>query len=123
MQGELPRSLASVELRAPVGAGRWQLRGGATQGELTSWMVAGSYSARPEGSAHQFQAGMSFAAQRYEASPLSTGADVLNRRSAGEVYASDTWTLGPRASLNYGGRYARYDYLSQTSHLSPRLEV
>lgn len=123
MQGDIPRSLASIALSAPVGSGRWQLRGGATQGELTSWMVAGSYSARPEGSVHQYEAGMSFAAQRYDQAPGTAGSELLNRRSAGEVYAFDTWTLGTRGSVNYGGRYARYDYLSQSGLFSPRVEV
>ena len=123
LQGEMPRGLASIALSAPVGeSGRWQLRGGATQGELTSWMIAGSYSVRPDDSGHAYEAGMSFAAQRY-ADPTSTGSDLFSRRSAGELYVADTWTLGTRWRVSYGGRYARYDYLSQPGLLSPRLEV
>ena len=41
-------------------------------------------------------------------------------RNVGEVYALDRWTLGPGVSFEYGGRYARYDYLERPGLFSPR---
>ena len=39
----LPRSIAFVSLSAPMANGEWRMRGAMTQGDLSSWTVAGSY--------------------------------------------------------------------------------
>jgi hypothetical protein len=39
------------------------------------------------------------------------------------MYAYDNWAINPVVSLNYGAKYARYDYLLQQSLLSPRASV
>ena len=69
------------------------MRGATTQGDLSSWIVAGSYSGQLAAS-HNYQGGMSFAMQRY----LGGNADALaamadGRRNAGEMYAFDRWAL------------------------------
>ena len=63
---------------------------------------------------------MSYAMQRY----LGGNADALvavadGRRNASEVYGFDNWTLSDRVSVNYGMRYARYDYLAHEDLISP----
>ena len=123
-QGGMPRSLAFVSLTAPTATGTWDVRGGTTQGDLSSWIVAGSYAWRPAGASHQVRAGTSFAMQRY----LGGHADALaalahGRRNAGEIYAFDNWTVVSHLDVSYGVRYARYDYLANESLLSPKASV
>jgi len=123
-QGRMPRSLAFVSITAPTAAGTWNVRGGATQGDLSSWIVAGSYAWRPLGPSHQSLAGMSYAMQRYlvgNADALAAMAD--GRRNAGEIYGFDNWTITPRLAVSYGARYARYDYLANETLLSPKASV
>jgi TonB dependent receptor-like, beta-barrel/Carboxypeptidase regulatory-like domain len=120
----LPTGVAFVSLSAPTMTGSWNVRGGTTQGDLSSWIVAGSYSWQPTGSSHSYRAGMSYAMQRY----LGGNADALaamadGRRKAGEMYAFDRWTLTPRLDVSYGARYARYDYLANDTLLSPKASV
>jgi hypothetical protein len=124
LQGSLPSSVAFVSLTAPTAAGTWAVRGGTTQGDLSSWIVAGSYAWQPAGSSHDYRAGMSYAMQRY----MGSSADVLaamadGRRNAGEMFAYDDWTIGSRMNVSYGARYARYDYLSHDVMLSPKASV
>src|SRR2546423_11026068 len=111
LQNGLPNSVAFVTLTAPTTTGKWDVRGGTTQGDLSSWIVAGSYSWQPVGSSHRYHAGMSYAMQRY----LGGNADALaamadGRRNAGEMYAFDRWAITSRLDVSYGARYARYDY-------------
>ena len=120
----LPSSVAFVSLTAPTTTGKWEVRGGATQGDLSSWIVAGSYSWQPTGSSHSYRAGLSYAMQRY----LGGNADALaaiadNRRNAGEMYAFDRWAVTPRFDVTYGARYARYDYLARETLFSPKASV
>lgn len=124
LQNGLPNSVAFVSLTAPTNSGKWDVRGGATQGDLSSWIVAGSYSWQPIGSAHSYRAGLSYAMQRY----LGGNADALaamadGRRNAGEMYAFDRWTIAPRLDVSYGARYARYDYLANETLFSPKASV
>ncbi len=123
-QGGIPSSLAFVSLTAPTATGTWNVRGGTTQGDLSTWVVAGSYSWQPAGASHQSRAGMSYAMQRY----LGGNADALaavadGRRNAGEIYAFDNWTIASRLDVSYGARYARYDYLAKENLLSPKASV
>ncbi|HVQ13406.1 MAG TPA: TonB-dependent receptor [Vicinamibacterales bacterium] len=124
MQNGLPNSVAFVSLTAPTTTGKWDVRGGTTQGDLSSWIVAGSYSWQPVGSSHSYRAGMSYAMQRY----LGGNADALaamadGRRNAGEMYAFDRWAIASRLDVSYGARYARYDYLSHETLFSPKASV
>ena len=122
MQTWLPRGVAFLALEAPTTNGHWAMRGALTQGDLSSWVVAGSYQRAP--ATHRYDAGLSYGAQRY----LGGNADALaavsdGGRNAGALYAYDDWTLTPRVSVSYGARYARYDYLSDRALFSPRAGV
>ena len=124
MENGLPNSVAFVSLTAPTTTGKWDVRGGTTQGDLSSWIVAGSYSWQPVGSSHSYRAGMSYAMQRY----LGGNADALaaladGRRNAGDMYAFDRWAVTSRLDVSYGARYARYDYLSHETLFSPKASV
>jgi len=119
----LPRSVAFVSLSSPMANGEWRMRGAVTQGDLSSWTVAGSY-ARSLNATHAYQTGFSYGMQRYaggNAEALSSITD--GSRTVGVLYGYDTWTLTPALRLEFGGRYANYGYLDDQALLSPRAGV
>ena len=119
----LPRSVAFVSLSSPMANGEWRMRGAITQGDLSSWTVAGSY-ARSLQAAHAYQAGFSYGMQRYaggNAEALSAMRD--GSRTVGVLYGYDTWTVVPAVRLEFGGRYANYGYLADQGLLSPRAGI
>jgi hypothetical protein len=93
------------------------------QGDLGSWYVAGSYRKRAPAT-HLYDVGVSFSTQRFAPGsrwPIAVGSE--GSRSAGAIYGVDRWMLSPRASLTYGARYARYDYLETPGLFSPRVTL
>jgi hypothetical protein len=91
-----------------------------SQGDLSSWIVAGSFLSRRD-SLHSYDIGLSYSTQEYQGgNPLALAAVTDGSRNVGEVYAVDRWTPGPGVSFEYGGRYARYDYLEKPGLFSPR---
>jgi len=124
LQNGLATGVAFVSLSAPTMTGSWNVRGGTTQGDLSSWIVAGSYAWQPAGSSHSYRAGMSYAMQRYLGGNVDALAAMADgRRKAGEMYAFDRWTLTPRFDVSYGARYARYDYLANETLFSPKASI
>jgi outer membrane receptor protein involved in Fe transport len=114
-----PHGVAFLSLHAPTSIGDWAMRGAVTQGDLSSWVVAGSYVRRAP-SDHRYEAGFSYAMQRYEGgNALAMAAVADGSRNAGTLYAYDHWTIVPGATLSYGARYARYDYLERDDLFSP----
>lgn len=119
----VPRGVAFVSLNAPTGTGDWNIRGAMTQGDLTSWVVAGSYARRSTGS-HQYETGLLYSMQRYEGgNPAALVAMSDGNRNAGAVYAYDRWTVRRGLVVQYGAKYARYDYLGDRDLFSPRVNV
>jgi hypothetical protein len=119
----VPRSVAYVALEAPGARGDWMMRGSITQGDLASWILAGSY-VRHAQAAHSYEAGVSYAMQRY----MGGNADALaairdGSRNVGALYAFDSWQIAPRIRVGYGAKYARYDYLTDRGLWSPRASV
>lgn len=118
-----PKGVAYVSLVAPTSRGEWLMRGTITQGDLSSWIVAGSYRRSPE-AVHAYEAGLSYSTQQY----LGGNSEALlamrdGSRNVGAVFAYDNWAVAPRVRVGYGARYARYDYLPDESLVSPRLSV
>ena len=60
-----------------------------------------------------------------EPSRRARSASAARRRLAhvGEIYGSDRWIASPTLAVDYGARYAHYDYLRRRSLLSPRAGV
>jgi hypothetical protein len=121
--GQMPRGVAFLSLAAPAEGGQWRMRGTITQGDLSSWIVSGSF-IRKTDAAHAYEAGVSYAMQRY----LGGNAEALvalrdGSRNVGTLYAYDNWTLSPRLQLSYGARYADYDYLDDERLFSPRAGI
>jgi len=117
----LPRGVAYMAIGAPMAAGDWNVRAAMSQGDLSSWIVAGSFLSKREG-IHSYDLAWSYSTQEYQGgNPLALAAVSDGKRNVGEIYGLDRWTVGQGVSVEYGGRYARYDYLVQPALFSPRL--
>ena len=118
------RNTAYLALGAPVGEhADWTVRAALTQGDLASWIVAGEYTTRAP-ARHRYDIGLAYSTQRYEGGNFATLRDVTDgSRNAGALFAFDTFSISPRLTLTYGGRYARYDYLEGGSLISPRVAL
>jgi TonB-dependent receptor-like protein/carboxypeptidase family protein len=118
------RSIAYLALGAPVGEhADWTVRAALTQGDISSWIVAGEYTTRAP-ARHRYELGWSYSTQRYDGGNFAALTGVTDgSRNAGMLSGFDTFSLNPAITLTYGGRYARYDYLDERSLLSPRVAV
>jgi outer membrane receptor protein involved in Fe transport len=123
LSGPAPRGLAYLSIEAPGTSGDWRMRGTMTQGDLASWIVAGSY-VRHQPAAHAYEAGVSYSMQRY----LGGNGEALaamrdGSRNVGEMYAMDNWRITPELKFSYGAKYSRYDYLADRGLMSPRVTM
>ena len=118
-----PRGVAFVSVNTQAAGGAWSMQGAMTQGDLSSWIVAGSYKSI-ESANHAYELGMAYSTQRYDGgNAAALGAIRENARNVGSVYGYDEWTVSPRLVLGYGTGYARYDYLGGNGVWSPRLTI
>jgi hypothetical protein len=119
----LSRSIAYLAVGAPVGeTGDWTMRAALTQGDVSSWIVAGDYATRAP-ARHRYDFGFSYAAQRYGADLASLQNVTDGTRNAGTMYGFDTFSVSPIVTVSYGARYAHYDYLENGGLVSPRVSV
>lgn len=117
------RSVAFVSVNTQAAGGAWSMQGAMTQGDLSSWIVAGSYKSI-ESANHAYELGLSYSTQRYDGgNAVALGAIRDSARNVGSVYGHDEWTISPRFVLGYGTGYARYDYLGGSGVWSPRLSI
>jgi Carboxypeptidase regulatory-like domain/TonB dependent receptor len=117
----LPRGVAYLAIGAPTPAGDWSVRAAMSQGDLSSWIVAGGFQSR-DGSVHGYRFGLSYSTQDYVGgNPAALAAAADGSRNVGEIYALDRWLVAPHLSVEYGGRYGRYDYLDSRGLFSPRV--
>ena len=66
----------------------------------------------------------SYSTQDYQGgNPAALAAATDGSRNVGELYALDRWTISPALAVEYGGRYARYDYLRPGGLLQPARRV
>ncbi|RPI56662.1 MAG: hypothetical protein EHM55_04585 [Acidobacteria bacterium] len=118
-----PRSVAYVSVNTQAAGGAWSMQGAMTQGDLSSWIVAGSYKSI-ESANHAYELGLSYSTQRYDGgNAAALGAIRESARNVGSVFGYDEWTVSPRLVLGYGTEYARYDYLGGPGVWSPRFSV
>ena len=117
----LPRGVAYFAIGAPTGLGDWSVHGAMSQGDLSSWIVAGSFLSKRDG-VHSYDLGLTYSTQEYQGgNPLALAAVSDGNRNVGEIYALDRWTVSEGVTVEYGGRYARYDYLVEPGFFSPRV--
>jgi hypothetical protein len=115
-----PRGVAYLTIGSPTAAGDWRLRAAMSEGDISSWIVAGSFLSKRNG-IHSYDLGWSYSTQEYQGgNPLALAAVTDGSRNVGELSAIDRWTLADGVTFEYGGRYARYDYLLRPGLFSPR---
>ena len=79
----------------------WSVQGAMTQGDLASWIVAGSYKSIASAS-HAYDLGLSYSTQEYAgANPSAITAVGDTNRNVGELYAFDRWEIGGGAGLRF----------------------
>jgi Carboxypeptidase regulatory-like domain len=116
-------SVAFVSVGTQAAGGAWSVQGAMTQGDLASWIVAGSYKSI-DSARHAYDLGMSYATQRYDGGNVTALTAIRdNARNVGSVYGYDQWTVSPRLIVGYGSTFARYDYLRGEGLWSPRFSV
>jgi hypothetical protein len=120
----VPRGVAYLALGVATGGGDWAIRAAMSEGDLSSWIVAGAFASRGSG-AHSYNFGLSYSTQEYQGGTRAalTTAVTDGSRNVGELYGGDRWFVTERIALEYGGRYAHYDYLEQRGLFSPRVGV
>ena len=118
------RSIAYLSLGAPVGdRADWTVRAALTQGDLSSWIVAGEYTTRAP-ARHRYDLGWSYSTQHYDGGNFATLSEVTDgSRNAGAMYGFDTFSVTPTVTITYGAAYAHYDYLEHPNLLSPRVSL
>lgn len=121
LQFDGTRSVTYFSVGAPVGDhGDWLVRAALNQGDLSSWILAGSYVVRAPAT-HRYTGGMSYGSQRYDDRALAfTGVQNV-ARDVGSLFAFDEWAVSRRLTLEYGANYAHYDYLDGPGLFSPRV--
>lgn len=121
--GFFPRGVAYLSIGAPTPAGDWSLRAAMSEGDLSSWIVAGAFTSRAKGP-HRYDFGYAFSRQEYVGGNPAALAGVKDgSRNVGEVFAYDRWALSPEIEIEFGGRYARHDYLQNPGLLSPMIAL
>lgn len=118
------RNIANVRLGAPAGdRADWAVSGALTQADISSWVVAGSYSMHAP-ARNRYDVGLSYSTQRYDGgNPLALRDVADGSRNVGTVYAFDSLTIAPGLTLSFGSEYAHVDYLQGRSLFSPRVGV
>jgi len=120
----IPRGITYVQLgNGTEGSAGWAMQAAVSEGDVSSWIVAGSFTARGPRE-HAFDLGLSYGAQEYAGgNPAALAVRSDGTRRAGAVYAFDNWAVTPGFHVTYGARVARYDYVSREDLWSPRLGV
>ncbi len=118
------RSVAFFSVGAPLGEhGDWRVRAALNQGDLSSWILSGSY-VRRAAARHRYTLGMSYGLQRYEGgNAVALAAVSESARNVGSMSAYDEWTLSRHLMVSFGAAYAHHDYLEGPGLFSPRLSV
>jgi hypothetical protein len=119
---DMPAGIAFVHLAGPLSTRTtWSVEAATARGGVSSWFVGGTY-ATVVADSHGLEVHSSYSRQR---SAAAGGISVVgledDARSAGGVEVVDHWTISPRAMLDVGGRYERYDYLRDPGLFSPTI--
>ena len=117
-----PAGIANLSVSAPVWRGDWLAQGAMTTGDVMSWVASGAYVADVETS-HRLGLDVSYGRQRYDGGNPAALTVTPEGRYAASFGASDSWTVSPRVTVDYGGRYATYGYIEEDGLFSPRVAV
>lgn len=119
---DMPAGIAFVHLAGPLSTRTtWSVEAATARGGVNSWFVGGTY-ATVVADSHGVEVHSAYSRQ---SSAAAGGVGVFgledDSRSAGGVQVVDHWTISPRAMLDVGGRYERYDYLRDPGLFSPTM--
>ena len=114
--------IANLSVGAPVWGGDWLARGAMSTGDRTSWVLSGAYLADAD-TTHRLGFAVSYGRQRFEGGSPATLTVASESRHAASFGASDIWTLSPRLTVDYGGRYGTYGYIEEDGLFSARVGV
>jgi hypothetical protein len=120
----LPRGVTYVSI-GPAGDvnSAWAVQAALSQGDVSSWVVAGSYAPRGPRT-HALDVGLSYSSQQYVGgNPAALAIKSDGSRRVGNIRAFDTWTIAPGMRLTYGTHLSRYDYVSRDILWSPSAAV
>ena len=111
-----PRGVAYLAIGAPTSGGDWAIRAAMSEGDLSSWIVAGSFTSKPDPASTRYSSGCPTARRNTSAairrrSPRSTDGS----RNVGEIYAFDRWTCHPGARARLRRAATRTTTISQRS--------
>ncbi len=118
------RGITYVAVGAPAGHDAdWAVRGALTDGDLTSWILAGTFQTRADAPGpHRYDVRLSYSTERYDGgNPEALRAVADGSRNAGVLSGFDTYQVTDRLSVTYGARYSHYDYLEDGALLSPHV--
>ncbi|MGQ0733552.1 MAG: TonB-dependent receptor domain-containing protein [Acidobacteriota bacterium] len=121
-QMENTHGVAFFSVGAPVGNhGDWIVKAALNQRDLNAWLLAGNYVTRAP-ARHRYRLGMSYGVHRYDGGNTAAMAGTVEAvRNVGSVYAHDEWKLADFLTVGYGGHIGHYDYLVDSTHVSPRV--
>lgn len=122
MSSGAPRPIAFISLAAPTEDGNWNVRGALTQGDVSSWIVAGSLVRRVDTS-HRYEAGALYSTQLYQGGSPEALFAMSEGRTVGELFVYDTWAVNRRLTLAYGGKYGNYQFLERPDLVSGRFSA
>lgn len=116
----LPRGVTYVSIGPANDANSaWAVQAALSQGDVSSWVVAGSYAPRGPRT-HALDVGLSYSSQQYVGgNPAALAVKSDGSRHVGNIRAFDNWTVSPRVHLTYGTYLGRYDYVSRDVLWSP----
>ena len=116
-----PAGIANLSVGAPAWRGDWTAHGAMNTGDVSSWFASGTYAA-DAGAGRRFGVEAAYGRQHYDGGHPLALTLAPEAREAASIGAFDRWTVSPGFSLEYGGRYARYDYVAG-GLFSPRAAV
>ena len=117
-------SIALVSLGSTAGlAGDWAVSAAMAPGQVGSWYVNGTLTAR-KSSSHRYVGGVAYSAQRVNATDLfALSAMNGGSRSVGRIFGFDEWIVSKHVSVGYGLSYMWQDYIAAEGLVSPRVSL
>ena len=116
----LPRGVAYLAIGAPTPAGDWAVRAAMSEGDLSSWIVAGSFvSKRGPAALLRPRAVVQHAGVSGRQPARARGGERRQPQRRRDLRARSLDRRRPACPFEYGARYARYDYLAQPGLVQP----
>ncbi len=118
--GGLPRGVTYISISPTSDANNaWAVQAALSQGDVSSWVVAGSYAPR-DPRTHALDVGLSYSSQQYVGgNPAALAVKSDGSRHVGNIKAFDSWTASPHVHVTYGTYVGRYDYVRRDVLWSP----